>query len=150
MGQIQITENEGLFTSVLGSSVGIYIYSQDHPLGVFAHAVLAATPSDFDATRHPGKYVLSAVPEMIRVLTEQGVSRSSMAAKLVGGSCMFGKVGPEQMGPKNVDTAEKAITKESIPIVAKHVGGSKGRSITIDAANGELTIELIGEASTTL
>jgi len=141
MGQITLATRPDKLTTVLGSCIGALIYHPRLHIGVLAHVVL---PDSAGRDANPGKFADTAIPHMISLLRNEGVSKSGMIAKLAGGSDMFGSSGPMQIGQRNLEAVTEALKKVGIRIAAQHVGGRKGRRATFDSASGELKIEIAG------
>jgi chemotaxis protein CheD len=82
-----------------------------------------------------------------------GKTRSRLTAKLVGGASMF-PVDPNvagnsglNIGQKNQEAIEQILTELTIPILARDVGGTFGRRLTLDTVLGMITINVPGGAS---
>ena len=143
------TGNATLATSGLGSCVGVAIADTDAGVAGLAHAMLpsgegrvtgeAATDGgDADA---PGKYVDTAVPDLVDAMVEHGADRSRIKARLAGGSAMFEFSSADGgVGKRNIVAAEAALAERDIPIVAADTGGDYGRSLTLDVETGSLSV----------
>jgi chemotaxis protein CheD len=139
------TGNATLATSGLGSCVGVAVADPDAGVAGLAHAMLpsgegrvtgeAATDGgDADA---PGKYVDTAVPDLVDAMVEHGADRSRIEARLAGGSAMFEFSSTDSgVGRRNVAAAEAALAEWGIPVVAADTGGDYGRSLTLDVETG--------------
>jgi chemotaxis protein CheD len=137
--------------TLLGSCVGVVLYDRMAKLGGLAHIVL---PSARGAIDHPGKYADTAIPAMIADFDRRldGRARSRLTAKLVGGASMF-PVEPNlrensglNIGQQNQETIEQILGKLTIPILARDVGGTTGRRLTLDTTSGIVTIKVPGGA----
>jgi chemotaxis protein CheD len=111
------------------------------------HIVL---PNSGGRAGSPGKFVDTAVVDMIERLKAEGSNPRSVYAKLTGGANMFASNGPFQIGQQNIAAVRETLTASGIRRVAEHVGGHSGRRVTFDAANGSLTIEVAGAATVTI
>jgi chemotaxis protein CheD len=147
MGQIVLAEPPTQLTAVLGSCVGVAMYHARRHIGVLAHVVLADSAGRVAA---PGKFADTAIPHMLSLLAKEGIPPSAVVAKLAGGACMFGAGGPMMIGDANVDAVLRGLAQAGIRVVAKDVGGTKGRRIALDCRTGGLEIENIGCPSRTL
>jgi chemotaxis protein CheD len=133
--------------TLLGSCVGVVFYDRVARLGGLAHIVL---PTSRGVVDHPGKYADTAIPAMIadfeRRLGTQ--ARPRLIAKLVGGASMF-QVNPSansalNIGQKNQEAIEKILADLRIPILARDLGGTAGRRLTLDTASGIVAIKVPG------
>ncbi|HAB96381.1 MAG TPA: chemotaxis protein CheD, partial [Enterococcus sp.] len=75
-----------------------------------------------------------ALPAMVAEL-EQKIRRPRFQAKIVGGANMFQFQtlnAASNIGQRNIEAVEEVLARLNIPIVAKHVGGSAGRTMIVD------------------
>ena len=93
MGEIAVADVEGVLCTLLGSCVGVILYDRSNSIGGLAHVVL---PDSRGKSELPGKYVDTAIPELLRQLDEAGTNRRSLRARLAGApTCST----PEPMEP---------------------------------------------------
>ena len=142
MGQISLGQAPTRLGSVLGSCVGVAIFHPRKPIGVLAHVVL---PDSVGHQGLPGKFADTAIPLMISELQAAGAQQNGLVAKITGGACMFGGKGPMQIGKANIEAVESVLAVAGIPILARDVGGDKGRRIELDCENGDLRVEVVGK-----
>lgn len=143
MGQISVTRSPGLLSAVLGSCVGISLYHPRLHVAALSHVVLPN--SEGRGNGAAGKFADTAVPAMLEILAKEGVPKAGLIAKIAGGASMFGKPGPLQIGDANVRAVLDMLEKHLLMPVAQDVGGTKGRRVTFDPANGQLLIEVVGD-----
>lgn len=141
MGQILVARCPGKLTAVLGSCVGVALVHPRLHVGCLAHVVL---PESAGRESTPGKFADTAIPVMIRQLEELGANRSGLVAKITGGACMFGTSGPLQIGEANIEAVTRLLGQAGIRMAGKHVGGTKGRRVTLDPATGYVRVEIVG------
>ena len=136
--------------TLLGSCVGVVLYDRVARVGGLAHIVL---PSARGAVDHPGKYADTAIPALIADLERRlGTTkvRPRLTAKLAGGASMF-QVNPEansalNIGQRNQEAIELVLAELRIPILARDLGGTTGRRLTLDTASGIVAIKVPGGA----
>src|SRR5262249_41849485 len=116
-------------------------------LGGLAHVVL---PSARGVVDHPGKYADTAIPAMIADFDRRlgGKARPRLIAKLIGGAGMF-QVDRDgnptlNIGQRNQEAIEKILAELGIPILARDLGGTSGRRLTLDTASGIVAIKVPG------
>lgn len=141
MGQIAIARNSNRLSAVLGSCIGVAFYHPRLRLGVMGHVVL---PRANGQSATPGKFADTAIPHMLQLLVQQGANLGALVAKMTGGACMFGNNGPLQIGQSNAEAVEAALAAAGIRLVARDVGGNKGRRVVFDSSTGHLTVETAG------
>ena len=132
-----------MMTMALGSCLGIVLYDPGTAIGALAHVM---HPSR-ERLRNQGsraKFVDSAVSMMIDKMIRRGARKMSIVAKIFGGARMFepkpGVPGVLQIGAENVAAAREELEAQRIPIVAEHVGGTRGRTILFDVSDGSVVL----------
>jgi chemotaxis protein CheD len=149
IGQWAIAVAPTKIRTLLGSCVGVVLYDRAAKLGGLAHIVL---PSARGAINHPGKYADTAIPALIADFDRRlgGKVRSRLIAKLIGGANMFQmdlsvrENSGLNIGQKNQEAIEQILTELTIPILARDVGGTSGRRLTLDTTSGIVTIRVPG------
>jgi chemotaxis protein CheD len=141
MCQVTTARSPDRLWSILGSCVGVTLCNPKLQVGALSHVVL---PESSGQNGTPGKFADTTIPHMLKMLRDQGVPCDGLVAKITGGSKMFGKSMPMDIGERNVQMITQALDTAGIRIAAKDVGGSKGRRVTLDCSTGELLIEVLG------
>ena len=142
-----VCRNPTILTCIgLGSCLAIALHDSTQHLGALAHAMLPSYHEGRDKS-NPGKYVDTSIFLMVDELQEMGAKKRFIKAKLVGGAQMFSFISPNSLdvGRRNIECAKETLKKEGIPIVAKDVGGKKGRTISFDLRTGIIEIKTSGE-----
>lgn len=151
IGQWAVANAPTKIRTLLGSCVGVVLYDRVARLGGLAHIVLPEAHGQVD---HPGKYANTAIPALIADFDRKlgtGV-RSRLIAKLVGGANMFQtdlasrENSGLNIGRRNQEAIEYILCQLSIPVIARDVGGTTGRRLTLDTASGIATIKVPGGA----
>jgi len=143
MGQIALLTPEGVGRAVLGSCVGLVLYEPASRWAAMAHMVL---PNSEGRSGPPGKFVDTAVAEMLQSLRRHGIDSAHLVAKFAGGSNMFDSQGPFQIGQQNVAAAAKHLGTHRIRVAGEHTGGTRGRRTTFHCRTGEFLIEVLGDS----
>ncbi len=141
MGQVKLAAAPARLNAVLGSCVGVALYHPRARIGALGHVVL---PRSGGTGGGPAKFAESAIPYMLAQLEQRGASRTALVARIAGGACMFGTGGPLQIGDQNVAAVLAALKASGVRVVAQDTGGTKGRRVSLDCTNGELTVEIVG------
>lgn len=133
-----------LMTAGLGSCIGICIHDPLEKVGGMAHIMLPT------ANGNPGinqaKYADTAVELLIQDILRLGASKMRLRAKIAGGAQMFsfpGKTNVLKIGDRNAEAVEAELKRFGIPLIIADVGGSFGRTIHFDVANGDLKVRTI-------
>jgi chemotaxis protein CheD len=149
IGQWAVASAPAKIRTLLGSCVGVVLYDPEAKLGGLAHIVL---PSARGATDRLGKYADTAIPALVADFDQRlgHRARSRLIAKLVGGANMF-QIDPVlrensglNIGQKNREAIEQILAGLTIPILARDLGGTAGRCLTLHTTSGIVTIRIPG------
>ena len=124
-----------LITVGLGSCIGTIIYDEASHIGGLSHIMLPdSQPFLHKREIKPEKFADLALPAMVAELKLK-IRRPRFQAKIVGGANMFQFQtlnAASNIGQRNIEAVEEVLARLNIPIVAKHVGGSAGRTMIVD------------------
>ena len=124
-----------LITVGLGSCIGTIIYDEASHIGGLSHIMLPdSQPFLHKREIKPEKFADLALPAMVAELKLK-IRRPRFQAKIVGGANMFQFQtlnASSNIGQRNIEAVEEVLDRLNIPIVAKHVGGSAGRTMIVD------------------
>lgn len=144
MGELHVGRGSGRFRTLLGSCVGLTLHDRQARVGGMAHILLAESAGgEFP----PGKYVDTALPELIRLIQAQTRAGVNLVADIAGGADMFDTRGAASVGALNIAAIDNALHRSSIPVRSRTCGGNRGRWMTLDIATGVVTIDDFGVAS---
>lgn len=143
---IQVAEAPDKIRTVLGSCVGIVLYDRTTRRGAMGHIIL---PSSADGTGDPGKFADTAIDLLHQKLLSTG-GGGKIWAKIAGGARMFGPATQVGLGERNVRAVKDQLKERGIALLAEHVGGEKGRKMTVDLATGQVEVQFIGEPPTVI
>lgn len=147
MAGIGVRQSTGNLRTLLGSCIGIALYERRLKVLGLAHIVL---PDSRGSSLALGKYADTAIPETIRRMQAfVGQQRLILSAKIAGGANMFAQVTnntTNPIGDQNMAAVEQVLKSMEIPILARHVGGTAGRRMLIDASTGVVQIHVVGQA----
>jgi chemotaxis protein CheD len=149
IGQWKVAAAPVKVRTLLGSCVGVVLYDRVAKVGGIAHIVL---PLSRGVPDHPGKYANTAIPALISDLYRKVGNnvRARLTAKLVGGANMFQmelslrESSGLNIGQKNQEAIEQILAELTIPVLARDLGGTAGRRLTLDTVSGIVTINVPG------
>jgi chemotaxis protein CheD len=132
----------------LGSCIGLALVDDDARVAGLSHIVLPESSARTGG--HPAKFADTAVPALIEAVVRCGASRTRLKAVLCGGAHMFsssnGTSSLLQIGERNATRTLAELKERRIPVRARDVGGSSGRSIEVRVATGEVLVRSVGQA----
>ena len=141
VSEMKVAKGDAVLVSIgLGSCVGVAVYDTEQEVGGMAHVLLPGDPKPGD---NPLKYSDSAVEKLVEEICSMGGSKDSMRAKVFGGSNMFPGLASDRkksIGERNVEAVLKKLEQMGIEVVAKDIGGDKGRTVEFLAGKGNVTV----------
>ncbi len=136
-----------LETLALGSCVGIVLYDRFAKVGGISHAMLPDVNYAKKSSRgNLAKFVNTGLEQLLGDMIKNGAKKEHIKAKLAGGANMFPEISRESeghIGKRNTDAAKVQLKALDIPIIAEDIGGSLGRTITLDTTTGKLHVRSI-------
>ncbi|CAH0416986.1 chemotaxis protein CheD [Periweissella fabaria] len=132
----------------LGSCVATVIYDEEHHLGGISHIMLPdSTAFRASQTTNHAKFANLALPEMVTALRQAGAT-GPLTAKIAGGAQMFKTASTQlNIGQRNIMAVEATLAQLAIPIVARHVGGTQGRTMMVDLGDFSTMIRIVHEGT---
>lgn len=147
MADLNVTAVTGILkTTGLGSCVGVTVYDPRTKVAGMAHVMLPSSEIAKEGNFNRAKYADTAIPELVKRMTQLGAVHSRMVAKLAGGAQMFAFQTANDMmriGPRNVESCKDQLKRLNIPIVAEDTGGSSGRTIELYSDSGVLVLRTV-------
>ena len=147
---------EVLVTLGLGSCIGCALIDSEAKVAGLAHIVLPESwaGSSAAAAAPPAKFANTAVPHLVSELVRLGARKNRLKAVLCGGAHMFSTTSSNgtgspalEIGRRNNEETVKALKASGIPIRASEVGGTKGRSVEVHVATGEVFVRTVGQTA---
>jgi chemotaxis protein CheD len=136
-----------LYTIGLGSCVAVAVYDAFTKIGGLTHAMLPQPRNDRSRTP-AGRFVVTAVAELLQQMEAEGASRRRMRARIAGGASMFRAVldgDGLHLGRRNVEAARAALEGAGVPVDGEEVFGTWGRSVFLRTTDGSLLVTSVSE-----
>lgn len=143
LGEVKVVRGpEALLVAYgLGSCVGVVVHDPVARVGGLAHVVLPSGPEG----EYGARYADRAIPLLLRLLAESGGSPQRAWAKIAGGARMFDTIRLD-IGARNVEAVEAAVAAAGLRILARDVGGTRGRTVIYDPEDGRILVRVIGQS----
>lgn len=140
MGQLKIGSGSDRLQALLGSCVGIALLWKKQGRCALAHCLL---PETAEMTEEFGaRYVSQAVPSLLHLLGASSADYPDLEVVVAGGSTMLNGCSSRlQIGQKNADAARRHLRKVGLAISYCRVGGKCGRTMLIDCATCDYTVQ---------
>jgi chemotaxis protein CheD len=146
VADLQIGRAEDTLVTVgLGSCVAIMLHDAEARVGGLAH-VLLPSPALARDDGKPARFPQSAVPRLLRLMTDSGARSHRITARLAGGASMFAALAPAgtiQMGERNLVAAREALASHGLPLVGEAVGGDFGRTVRLRVGDGRVEVSTV-------
>lgn len=144
MSEIKVGRDPVLLACIgLGSCIGVVLYDPEKRIGGLAHVML---PGNSRQEGLVGKFVNTAIEEMIKEMKTKGADKKRIRAKIFGGANMFPSLNSRTIlliGERNIKAVREELKKWEIPLVAKDVGGTEGRTIIFNTHDGKVTMKTL-------
>ena len=129
----------------LGSCIGISLYDPQTQIGGLLH-IMRPDSTQARASDNPAKFADTGLPLMLNDVIGMGASRSRLVAKIAGGAQMFAFSNATdimRVGTRNAEAVKRILREMGIRVIAEDTGGSYGRTVQIDLANGVYKVKTI-------
>ena len=139
-GQLFASRQSHAVTTILGSCVAVCLWDPVKKIGGINHYLLPAFTGDGVASPRFGNV---AIAELLENLISLGCRKRDLQAKLFGGACVIAafRNRTNHLGWENIQTAEKILGREDIPVVGKDTGGDKGRKLIFHTDDGSAWVK---------
>jgi chemotaxis protein CheD len=145
-GQVVTAAESKRVTTILGSCVAVCLWDTKLRVGGMNHFLL---PHGQDGRTGVGRFGETAMAHLIAEMAALGSRKRDLEAKVFGGACVLEGVrrargNVPHVGEMNVVLAVAVLREEGIPVVARDVGGPKGRKVIFDTGDGTVWIRRLG------
>jgi len=142
VGDLAASIFPNILKTLLGSCVGVALYSPSDKVGGLIHIML---PKLTNGDMNRAKYANTGIPLLLSTLENgYGVDRSNLIAKIAGGANMFSfkkTAAPVfDIGTNNIAAVRYCLNHLEIPIVEEDVGANYGRRIEFYLESGKISI----------
>jgi len=141
VGEINIGAKPTEISTILGSCVAVCLYDSVQGIGGMNHYLV---PLWNERGLQTPKYGNIAIPRLIESMLNIGCETENIQAKIFGGANVLNSNTEEMMiGRKNILIATEILREYHIPIVAKDIGGDRGRKIMMRSDTGKVFLKYI-------
>jgi chemotaxis protein CheD len=133
-GQVAVSGGATWLVTILGSCVSVCVWDSRRRGGGMNHFALPYAPLALPRPPRPFTYGDVAVPELIDRMLASGSRLNALEAKVFGGAGMAGERG--ELGARNAELALALLAERGVHVVARDVGGRRGRKLLFSTADG--------------
>ncbi len=136
IGEVKVAQGDVVLSAYgVGSCIVLTFYEAKSRTGGLAHVLI---PHGSDGSlKHPR----GAIEEMLKQFEARGICKEQIAAKITGGSTMFGDLIQASIGQRNITETKEQLKKHAISLIAEDVAGNWGRTVFFNLSTGELLIK---------
>ena len=138
VGEVKASWEPVKVTTLLGSCVAVCLFDPKTHVGGMNHFML---PSSTTADGSSATYGIHAMELLINEIMKLGGDRRRLVAKVFGGGDVLGNRissnSAVSVGEQNIAFALKFLETDSIPVVAKDIGGMVGRQVQFMTHTGQ-------------
>jgi chemotaxis protein CheD len=147
MADIQVAKGPAVFSCIgLGSCIGLVAHDKLADVTGMVHIMLPEAFKDKPVDK-PGKFADTGIAELLRQMAGMGAEARRTVVAFAGGAQVFkyGSGGSDRLdvGARNGQAVEAIIKNVGLRLLASDVGGSNGRTVTVDAATGIVKIRTL-------
>jgi chemotaxis protein CheD len=139
-GEHEITSaKDEIVATVLGSCISVCMRDPQAGVGGLNHFLL---PKNNGADANAGeRYGDTAMEVLINGLLKRGARRGNLESKVFGGARVLSGATMLAIGDGNIAFVTEFLSRESIPIVSKDVGGTRSRRIHYQPSTGRAWVQ---------
>lgn len=138
-GEVIISHNPILVSTILGSCVAVTLFSPSTKIGAICHAMYPCNPVTSDHTNV--HYVDTAIAFIYKKMNEYA-GKSDLIVKLFGGAKVlaaseYGET-RKSIGEQNILQAKTTLAQFGMAIATADIGGSRGRKLLFSMKTGDV------------
>ncbi len=148
IGDMALTDNPErvIVTANLGSCLGLVVHDPVACVGGILHAVMPeARIGEIEAIENPWRFVDMAVPLFLATAHRMGARREHSRVMLFGCASVSENLAGFSIGERNLQVARAWLGHRGIQYSARYTGGSKGRTVILDVATGDVWLKKAGK-----
>jgi chemotaxis protein CheD len=139
-GELFVSEQPTLVTTILGSCVAVCLFDPIARVGGMNHYLLPVAGRERST-----RFGDVAIPALLEGVLSRGASRAYLQAKVFGGACVVAcfRGNRRHLGEENAELALLALEREGIPVLDGDVGGNQGRKLLFRTDEGTAWIRML-------
>ena len=136
-GQLFVAARDTTIMTVLGSCVAVCLYDPKTKIAGMNHYLLPLWNNEGLASP---KYGNISIEKLVDAMESVGCARRNIIAKVFGGASPnnFSNSSSQLIGEKNVNVAIDMLQEYNIEVVARDIGGIRGRKIAMNSSTGKV------------
>ena len=142
-GQVVVSDEPGVITTILGSCVAVCLHETTRGFGGMNHFLL---PGSSIATEPAARYGVAAIRELYDAMLRMGAQPARMRAQIFGGAAVLAAFSTDSnhLGARNVTLARTMLAEYGVRVIGEDVLGERGRKLTFSPRDGVAQVQMIG------
>lgn len=148
-GEFYITDGEECIKTTLGSCISCCVWDQKNGVGGLNHFMLPTFNSSASTQKEAsqlGKEGCWAMEFLVNGILLHGGERCNLAIKMFGGAQLIKGLRGAKVGQKNIHFIEEYVSRESLCVAAKDLGGQYGRTIFFFPKTGRVKLNRLSHS----
>lgn len=143
-GQFIVSSSPAVITTVLGSCVSVCLWDKEQKVGGMNHFLLPGTGAASTKDAGDANRGIASTSMLVHALLRRNCKLENLEAKVFGGcNSLYPDNDLFKVGIRNIEAALLVLSQFGIPVVARHIGGAKGRKIKFDISTGKVRMILL-------
>lgn len=147
IGELVVTDDPEavIVARGLGSCVAVLAYCPRPRVGGVLHVMLPSSEGraseGLDA-----RYADTGVEALLAQMRDKGAYPQRLVVKIAGGAAVLrvAKSKAFQVGERNAAAVEAELERRSVPIAARALGGTRGRTVALEIGSGRVLVRVLG------
>lgn len=146
-GELYLTRTPAILRTILGSCVGVTLWSPRLGAGALCHGVLPRAPKVWPAgvdASEGHRYVDFSIRHLAQKFDALGVHRGEVEVKVFGGADVLPLLAERgdrpTVGSLNCQAAVEVLAEEGFRVTASDLGGTRGRRIHFHTGTGVVLV----------
>ncbi len=142
IGEIHVTTEKIVLSTVLGSCVAVCLYDGARGVAGMNHYLLPKP--DIENGNKSTRFGLYAIRDLIQQMREKGADLRQTQARIFGGAHVLAQFSAFKSIPdRNVELARQSLKDVGIRVIAEDVGGERGRRVLFETGNGKVLVRIV-------
>lgn len=146
MAEIKVLSAPGTMVCLgLGSCIGLVAYDRSANVCGMVHIMLPEAFKDKPVDK-PGKFADTGIPALLDEMEKRGANRRRLIVAYGGGAQVFqygAGTKTLDVGSRNASAVQSILPTIGARLLATDVGGTSGRTITVDVETGEVRVRTV-------
>ena len=128
----------------LGSCIALAAWDPRAKVGGLAHFMLPKGPAN---NASPVKFIDTGIDTFLKAMEANGAVLSRSTFKAAGAAAMLTVGGGLAIGKRNAESMETALAERGLKLAATALGGSAGRTVKLEVADGRFLIKSLSSVT---